>query len=231
MLPRFALTFDDGPGPATADVLDTLAAFEVPATFFILGVNVDPAGWSDAGAEEAWILLRRMVREGHIVGNHTVTHGRDIGATELIEEIRQCDALVEEAYRSAQCQPMRPIPFRLPYGVRLITQTLQIGVGRAAANFVDPRLMAIATIGRTHVHWTSLFDDWSLTAANADVLAEAMLRHVEDCAALGVGAVLALHDSGPGDKFGYHRPATALALRGFLETARLRRWQAFTVPA
>ena len=38
---RCALTFDDGPTPATAAVLDILKAEQVPATFFVLGTNVE----------------------------------------------------------------------------------------------------------------------------------------------------------------------------------------------
>src|SRR5256885_476339 len=59
-VPVVALTFDDGPnGRCTADVLDALAAVGAPATFFVLGANVD-AGGNDE-------VLARMVREGHTI--------------------------------------------------------------------------------------------------------------------------------------------------------------------
>ncbi len=62
---RIALTFDDGPGqPITPEVLDILKAYGVRATFFMLGMNVQ-------GHEE---LLKRAVREGHVIANHTWTH-------------------------------------------------------------------------------------------------------------------------------------------------------------
>ncbi len=64
-LSRVALTFDDGPDPAhTPALLDALAELHVKATFFVLGAEVDkhPA------------LVRRMVAEGHELGNHTYTH-------------------------------------------------------------------------------------------------------------------------------------------------------------
>ena len=62
---RVALTFDDGPdGRWTATILDTLKSRNAPATFFVIGQNV-----------EAHIpLLRRMWSEGHEIGNHTFTH-------------------------------------------------------------------------------------------------------------------------------------------------------------
>lgn len=62
---RMALTFDDGPSPYnTPSVLATLAQYGIKATFFLVGVNVQsfPA------------LARRIVDEGHEVGNHSVYH-------------------------------------------------------------------------------------------------------------------------------------------------------------
>jgi peptidoglycan/xylan/chitin deacetylase (PgdA/CDA1 family) len=73
---RCALTFDDGPSPATAEVLDILATEGVPATFFVLGANVErhPA------------LVRRACDEGHAVGIHGMSHAKLAGApTEAIE--------------------------------------------------------------------------------------------------------------------------------------------------
>lgn len=62
---EIALTFDDGPDPAwTPQVLDILKAKHAPATFFVVGEN----------ALENVGLLRRIVREGHEIGNHTYTH-------------------------------------------------------------------------------------------------------------------------------------------------------------
>src|SRR4029079_18220665 len=60
-----ALTFDDGPDPTwTPAILDILKKENVPATFFVIGKNGD--AYPD--------LLRRIVDEGHEVGNHTYTH-------------------------------------------------------------------------------------------------------------------------------------------------------------
>jgi peptidoglycan-N-acetylglucosamine deacetylase len=59
------LTFDDGPIPeATPFILDTLAAFGVHATFFMVGDNV----------RKYPELHRRVVEEGHRIGNHTYNH-------------------------------------------------------------------------------------------------------------------------------------------------------------
>ena len=60
-----ALTFDDGPNPPVTDeVLDILGAAGAKGTFFVIGKWVDR--WPDT--------LRRIVREGHTVANHTQTH-------------------------------------------------------------------------------------------------------------------------------------------------------------
>jgi cellulose synthase/poly-beta-1,6-N-acetylglucosamine synthase-like glycosyltransferase/peptidoglycan/xylan/chitin deacetylase (PgdA/CDA1 family)/spore germination protein YaaH len=62
---RVALTFDDGPdGTWTPAILDTLLAYHAPATFFVIGENV----------ERHIPIMRRLVAEGHEFGNHTFTH-------------------------------------------------------------------------------------------------------------------------------------------------------------
>ena len=62
---RIALTFDDGPHPYyTEQLLDGLAARGVKATFFLLGCNLE-------GRED---IVRRMAKEGHLLGNHTYAH-------------------------------------------------------------------------------------------------------------------------------------------------------------
>ena len=62
---QVALTFDDGPDPKwTPRVLDILKANGVTATFFLVGVN----------AEKYPDLVRRIVAEGHEIGNHTYYH-------------------------------------------------------------------------------------------------------------------------------------------------------------
>ncbi len=60
-----ALTFDDGPDPEwTPKILDILKAAKVKAAFFLVGVN----------AERYPNLVRRIVNEGHEIGNHTYYH-------------------------------------------------------------------------------------------------------------------------------------------------------------
>src|SRR5881394_3917421 len=62
---QIALTFDDGPDPKwTPKILDILKAENVKAAFFLVG----------ARAEEYPDLVRRIVAEGHEIGNHTYYH-------------------------------------------------------------------------------------------------------------------------------------------------------------
>ncbi len=64
------LTFDDGPQPGTADVLDVLKEQGAHATFFLTGSNA--AGVQ--GLDEQAALVRRELAEGHELGNHCFVH-------------------------------------------------------------------------------------------------------------------------------------------------------------
>lgn len=62
---QVVLTFDDGPDPTyTPQVLDILKKENIPATFFVVGLQ----------AENNIPLLQRIYKEGHEIGNHTFTH-------------------------------------------------------------------------------------------------------------------------------------------------------------
>lgn len=59
------LTFDDGPDPHhTPNILNTLADFDVTATFFVLG----------EAAEKFPHLVEQMLKAGHTIGSHTYSH-------------------------------------------------------------------------------------------------------------------------------------------------------------
>ncbi len=62
---QVAITFDDGPSREfTPSVLDILREYNVPATFFLVGVHVER--YPD--------IARRIAEEGHEIGNHTHRH-------------------------------------------------------------------------------------------------------------------------------------------------------------
>lgn len=81
------LTFDDGPDPEhTPPLLDLLAAHGVKASFFLIGEKV-------ARHPE---LVRRIVAEGHMLGNHSYTHWEFANMTlrEQLSEVERTDALL-----------------------------------------------------------------------------------------------------------------------------------------
>lgn len=89
LAPRVALTFDDGPHPSyTKKLLDGLKERGVKATFFVIGKNID-------GQEE---LIRQMMEDGHIIGNHTYNHSdiSKMGTQRACEELTKTSCLVEE---------------------------------------------------------------------------------------------------------------------------------------
>ena len=61
------LTFDDGPGPYTARLLDVLARYGAKATFFVTGNG-------SSYEEDYTYLIGRAYEEGHAIGVHTLTH-------------------------------------------------------------------------------------------------------------------------------------------------------------
>jgi peptidoglycan/xylan/chitin deacetylase (PgdA/CDA1 family) len=102
---EIALTFDDGPNPAwTPRLLDTLAAHNVHATFFLLG------GFAQAEPD----LVRRVAVAGHLIGNHTWSHP-DLSRTsagKVREELQRTTAILEQITGA----PVRL--FRPPFGAR-----------------------------------------------------------------------------------------------------------------
>lgn len=97
-----ALTFDDGPDPEiTPQVLQTLAKHRARATFFVLG----------HAAERHPELLRRIVAEGHVLGNHSYSHAARLSAAKAREELQRTSNLIEAASGTT------PTLFRPPYGI------------------------------------------------------------------------------------------------------------------
>lgn len=100
---QIALTFDDGPDRRfTPQILDILKKEKAPATFFVTGAN---------GGENV-DLLRRMIAEGHEIGNHTFTHPdiADIPSKQLEMELNSTQRLFESKLGR------QSIYFRPPYG-------------------------------------------------------------------------------------------------------------------
>jgi peptidoglycan/xylan/chitin deacetylase (PgdA/CDA1 family) len=102
---EIAITFDDGPmADFTPQVLDVLKNENVPAAFFLIGKNIH-------GNET---LLKRIINEGHVVGNHSFEHGFWFSmqrAVVMRSDLEQCE---NEIFKTTG---LRPKLFRPPYGV------------------------------------------------------------------------------------------------------------------
>lgn len=111
-----ALTFDDGPSPGTLELLDVLAQYNAPATFFQCGANV-------LRAPE---ISQAVAAGPHEIGNHSHTHPNlALQRTERIvdEFARAQEAIIRTTSRT-------PVLLRAPYGVRWFGfRRMQQGLG------------------------------------------------------------------------------------------------------
>ncbi len=99
------LTFDAGyENGYTATILDVLKKHDVPACFFLVKHYLDSAP----------DLVRRMVAEGHTVGNHTTTHP-DMAAIQTDEAFDKELTELEKAYEALVGKPMKKL-YRPPQG-------------------------------------------------------------------------------------------------------------------
>ena len=101
---KVALTFDDGPEDIyTPQVLDVLDEFDVPATFFYMGVR----------AEAYPEIVERTVQEGHVIANHSWSHPALTRLTDLevYEEVKSTEIIME------QITGLRTALMRPPYGL------------------------------------------------------------------------------------------------------------------
>jgi cellulose synthase/poly-beta-1,6-N-acetylglucosamine synthase-like glycosyltransferase/spore germination protein YaaH/peptidoglycan/xylan/chitin deacetylase (PgdA/CDA1 family) len=196
---RLAMTFDDGPDPEwTPKILDVLKREHVPATFFLIGIQV----------EKFSSLTQRVYREGHEIGNHTFTHPdiSSIGTGYMKVELN----LTERLFASRL--GMRTMLFRPPYSVdaepdtedevRPLELTQSMGY-ITIGNKIDPK-------------------DWSdEPALSPQQIAAAVLDHLPPCQPNDqkCGNIVLLHDGGG------NRERTVLALPLIIDGARARGFQ------
>lgn len=136
-----AFTYDDGPHPdRTPRLLDMLAARNIRATFYVVGTN----------AVKYPHILRRMINEGHEIGNHTVNHPNltTLTTEEVIAEVAGCrDAVVAGA-------TLPTMTIRPPYGA--VNQSL--------------RDLFISEFGYPTVLWNVDPLDWKMTVSDQQVI-------------------------------------------------------------
>ena len=98
-----ALSFDDGPNLTTeSKMLDVLAKHNVPATFFVIGNNID---------EETTANMKRALELGCEIGNHSLTHSMmsQMDEEQVKAEIEATSGMIEKI------TGQRPKFFRPPY--------------------------------------------------------------------------------------------------------------------
>ncbi|GAB4455916.1 MAG: hypothetical protein OHK0029_12890 [Armatimonadaceae bacterium] len=105
-----ALTFDDGPHPATTpDLLDTLSRFGARATFFVVAER----------AREFPDLVREIERQGHTIGLHGLRHRAMVGqkASVVRRELAEAERILCEILG----KPLQPRLLRPPHGFKTPT--------------------------------------------------------------------------------------------------------------
>jgi peptidoglycan/xylan/chitin deacetylase (PgdA/CDA1 family) len=176
---ELALTFDDGPNPAfTPRLLDALASHDVRATFFMVG--------SHAQAEPE--LVRRIVAEGHLIGNHSWSHAN--------LALASAGRVGEELARTSQTlEQIAGVPVRLfrpPFGAR------------------RPAVLRIAReLGLEPVLWNAMTSDWKEPSAEAIV--ERLTRTIDRLERRGWAANIVLHDGSHLDRSAEREPSVAAA--------------------
>ena len=154
------LTFDAGyENGYTAEILDILKKQEVPAAFFLVG------DYLERNAD----LVRRMVKEGHIVGNHTMNHP-DMSSSPSREAFGQELTAVEELYTNITGQTL-PKFYRPPQGL-----------------YSRENLETAKALGYKTVFWSLAYADWdNNNQPDPDAAVEKLTRRTHD------GAVILLH--------------------------------------
>jgi len=153
-----ALTFDDGPDHKyTPQILDILKEYDVKATFFLVGTQV--AKYPE--------IAKRIVDEGHSIGNHTWAHG-DLtkqSSKTAADQIGKAQKAIKDATGIA------PRLIRAPYGA-----------------VSDGVLKTVHEAGMLHVGWTIDTKDWA--GSSVANIHENVMTHARD------GGVVLMHSFG-----------------------------------
>ncbi len=165
--PELILTFDDGPHEEyTPKILAELDRRGLKATFFWVGHRVTG---SRRNVHKRRAIARQAVRDGHLVGNHTINHAQLCQGTREIAEWEIDEN--ERIWRKLIGMPLRW--FRVPYGARC-----------------DRVHDMLAERGLTHFHWDMDPQEWE--HHDLDVTVEYVQRKLRSLRGRGV---LLLHDT------------------------------------
>ena len=160
------LTFDDGPGPYTAELLDLLAEYDVKATFFITG-----------SYEDYFDLIRRAHEEGHTIAVHTYSHNyrKIYGSVQAyFNDFKECEELIYQ-YTGSYTRL-----FRFPGGSSNTVSAFNPGI-----------MGALATYMRDMGYY---YFDWNVSSGDASTVAiptyEVYRNVINGCAKEDVNVVL-----------------------------------------
>lgn len=176
--PYIAITFDDGPSPElTPKLLDMLKERGIHATFYVVGTNA--AAYPD--------ILRRMVAEGHEIGNHSWSHPAltKVGAGGVQSQMEKTNAAIFAAV-GANPKTMRP-----PYGATNATITKRLN----------------EEFGMKVIIWSVDPLDWKYR--NADRVANTIISQTHP------GAIILAHDIHPTTVAAMPRTFDALLAKGY----------------
>ena len=155
------LTFDAGyENGCTEEILDILKAHQVSAAFFLVG------NYMERNAD----LVRRMVNEGHIVGNHTMHH-KDMASLSEAEFLKELSAL-EELFQQVTGKEL-PKFYRPPQGI-----------------YSEENLQSAQKAGYKTVFWSLAYADWD---NNNQPSTDAAMKKLTD--RIHNGAVVLLHST------------------------------------
>jgi cellulose synthase/poly-beta-1,6-N-acetylglucosamine synthase-like glycosyltransferase/spore germination protein YaaH/peptidoglycan/xylan/chitin deacetylase (PgdA/CDA1 family) len=197
---KLAITFDDGPDPRwTPQILNVLEAKHVPATFFVIGVEVDRSP----------SVVRREFASGDEIGNHTYTHPdfEEASKTQIDLELNLTQRLLESELG------VKALLFRPPYGIDHEPET-----AAEVSNLPIPQSMGYLLVGgRIDPH------DWGEEGGMAPPPVATIVQRVVAQVEKGPGNIILLHDGG-GD-----RSHTLAALPQIIDELEARGYQFTTV--
>ena len=203
---KIILSFDDGIADVTPKVLDVLKREKIQGTFFILANKVDcslyKAGNSLKLCKQRQNTLKRMKREGHMIGSHSYHHDRhsELAAGRLQWSIKKSKLILKD-YLTTE-----PPIFRLPYGDGWFNQKAK-----------PQAMQALKQNGFEHVGWEMTAYDWNVDYQNGDKILDNVMNQM--CSGKGRQGVVLFHD-GDFEKEHEGRPFTANNLARWIPIMR-----------
>lgn len=172
-----ALTFDDGPVKQTGKVLDVLKRTGAKATFFVLGSQV----------KSRKPVLRRMVTEGHAVGNHSWNHPKfmQLSTAKIAKQVRSTEKVITAAIGKHE------VMVRTPFGQQ------------------NKRIRKVlGSIGAAAILWNVDPQDWKYR--NTKVVTASVVKHTHR------NSIVLMHDIRPTTRAAVAKIVARLKAKGFV---------------